>query len=107
MIGTRRLRARSAGRRNRACSPTRRSLINPHIKKVGYDPADEFRSGLQHRELPAGVRRAGRFPPLKTMADLIAMAPRQAGSVTVASAGTGNPTLISASRSSRPRPGWK
>ena len=34
-------------------------LINPHIKKVALRSADEFRSGLQHRELPAGVRRAG------------------------------------------------
>ena len=35
-------------------------LINPHIKKVSLRSADELRSGLQHGELPAGVRRCRR-----------------------------------------------
>ena len=36
-------------------------LINPHIKKVSYDPLTRFRSGLQHGGLPAGVRGAGQL----------------------------------------------
>jgi tripartite-type tricarboxylate transporter receptor subunit TctC len=68
-------------------------LINPHIKKVGYDPLTNFEPVCNIVNFPL-VFVVPADSPLKTMADLIAMARAKPGSVTVASAGTGNPTHI-------------
>ena len=68
-------------------------LINPHIKKVGYDPLTNFDPVCNIVNFPL-VFVVPADSPLKTMADLIAMARAKPGSVTVASAGTGNPTHI-------------
>ena len=68
-------------------------LINPHIKKVGYDPLTNFDPVCNIVNFPLVFVVAADLP-LKTMADLIAMAKAKPGSVTVASAGTGNPTHL-------------
>ena len=68
-------------------------LINPHIKKVGYDPLTNFDPVCNIVNFPL-VFVVPADSALKTMADLIAMARAKPGSVTVASAGTGNPTHI-------------
>ena len=68
-------------------------LINPHIKKVGYDPLTNFDPVCNIVNFPL-VFVVPADSPLKTMADMIAMAKAKPGSVTVASAGTGNPTHI-------------
>jgi tripartite-type tricarboxylate transporter receptor subunit TctC len=68
-------------------------LINPHIKKVGYDPLTNFDPVCNIVNFPL-VFVVAADSPLKTMADLIAMAKAKPGSVTVASAGTGNPTHL-------------
>ena len=68
-------------------------LINPHIKKVGYDPLTNFDPVCNIVNFPL-VFVVAADSPLKTMADLIAMAKAKLGSVTVASAGTGNPTHL-------------
>jgi tripartite-type tricarboxylate transporter receptor subunit TctC len=68
-------------------------LINPHIKKVGYDPLTSFDPVCNIVNFPL-VFVVPTDSPLKTMADMLAMARAKPGSVTVASAGTGNPTHI-------------
>ena len=68
-------------------------LINPHIKKVGYDPLTSFDPVCNIVNFPL-VFVVPTNSPLKTMADMLAMARAKPGSVTVASAGTGNPTHI-------------
>ena len=68
-------------------------LINPHIKKVAYDPLTNFDPVCNIVDFPL-VFVVPANSPLKTMADMIAMAKAKPGSVTVASAGTGNPTHI-------------
>jgi tripartite-type tricarboxylate transporter receptor subunit TctC len=68
-------------------------LINPHIKKVSYDPLTNFDPVCNIVNFPL-VFVVPVDSPLKTMADLLAMAKAKPGSVTVASAGTGNPTHI-------------
>lgn len=68
-------------------------LINPHIKKVSYDPLTNFEPVCNIVNFPL-VFVVPVNSPLKTMADLIAKAKAEPGSVTVASAGTGNPTHI-------------
>ena len=68
-------------------------LINPHIKKVGYDPLTSFDPVCNIVNFPL-VFVVPANSPLKTMADMLAMARAKPGSVTVASAGTGNPTHI-------------
>ena len=68
-------------------------LINPHIKKVGYDPLTNFDPVCNMVNFPL-VFVVPANSPLKSMADMIAMAKAKPGSVTVASAGTGNPTHI-------------
>ena len=68
-------------------------LINPHIKKVGYDPLTNFDPVCNIVNFPL-VFVVPTDSPLKSMADMIAMAKAKPGSVTVASAGTGNPTHI-------------
>ena len=68
-------------------------LINPHIKKVGYDPLTNFDPVCNIVNFPlVFVVPAG--SPLKSLAEMLAMARAKPGSVTVASAGTGNPTHI-------------
>jgi tripartite-type tricarboxylate transporter receptor subunit TctC len=68
-------------------------LINPHIKKVSYDPLTNFDPVCNMVNFPL-VFVVPKDSPLKSMADMIAMAKAKPGSVTVASAGTGNPTHI-------------
>ena len=68
-------------------------LINPHIKKVAYDPLTNFDPVCNMVDFPL-VFVVPADSPLKSMADMIAMAKAKPGSVTVASAGTGNPTHI-------------
>ena len=68
-------------------------LINPHIKKVGYDPLTSFDPVCNIVNFPL-VFVVPADSALKTMADMLAMARAKPGSVTVASAGTGNPTHI-------------
>ena len=68
-------------------------LINPHIKKVAYDPLTNFDPVCNMVDFPL-VFVVAANSPLKSMADMIAMAKAKPGSVTVASAGTGNPTHI-------------
>jgi tripartite-type tricarboxylate transporter receptor subunit TctC len=68
-------------------------LINPHIKKVGYDALTSFDPVCNIVNFPL-VFVVPTDSPLKTMADMLAMARAKPGSVTVASAGTGNPTHI-------------
>jgi tripartite-type tricarboxylate transporter receptor subunit TctC len=68
-------------------------LINPHIKKVSYDPLTGFDPVCNMVNFPL-VFVVPANSPLKSMADLIVMAKAKPGSVTVASAGTGNPTHI-------------
>ena len=68
-------------------------LINPHIKKVAYDPLTNFDPVCNIVDFPL-VFVVPANSPLKSMADMIAMAKAKPGSVTVASAGTGNPTHI-------------
>ena len=68
-------------------------LINPHIKKVSYDPLTNFDPVCNIVNFPL-VFVVPKDSPLMTMADLIAQAKAKPGSVTVASAGTGNPTHI-------------
>ena len=68
-------------------------LINPHIKKVTYDPLSNFDPVCNMVNFPL-VFVVPKDSPLKSMADMIAMAKDKPGSVTVASAGTGNPTHI-------------
>jgi tripartite-type tricarboxylate transporter receptor subunit TctC len=68
-------------------------LINPHIKKVTYDPLTNFDPVCNMVNFPL-VFVVPKDSPLKSMADMIAMAKEKPGSVTVASAGTGNPTHI-------------
>src|SRR5262249_37289583 len=68
-------------------------LINPHIKKVSYDPLTDFDPVCNMVNFPL-VFVVGTNSPLKSMADMIMMAKTKPGSVTVASAGTGNPTHI-------------
>ena len=68
-------------------------LINPHIKKVGYDPLTSFDPVCNIVNFPL-VFVVPTDSALKTMADMLAMAKAKPGSVTVASAGTGNPTHI-------------
>jgi tripartite-type tricarboxylate transporter receptor subunit TctC len=68
-------------------------LINPHIKKVNYNPLTGFEPVCNMVNFPL-VFVVPKDSPLKSMADLIAMAKAKPGSVTVASAGTGNPTHI-------------
>jgi tripartite-type tricarboxylate transporter receptor subunit TctC len=68
-------------------------LINPYIKKVAYDPLTDFDPVCNMVNFPL-VFVVPKDSPLKSMRDLIAMAKDKPGSVTVASAGTGNPTHI-------------
>jgi tripartite-type tricarboxylate transporter receptor subunit TctC len=68
-------------------------LINPHIKKVTYDPLTNFDPVCNMVNFPL-VFVVSKDSPLKSMKDMIAMAKDKPGSVTVASAGTGNPTHI-------------
>jgi tripartite-type tricarboxylate transporter receptor subunit TctC len=68
-------------------------LINPHIKKVGYDPLTSFDPVCNIVNFPL-VFVVPADSALKSMADMLAMARTKPGSVTVASAGTGNPTHI-------------
>lgn len=68
-------------------------LINPHIKKVSYDPLTNFDPVCNIVNFPL-VFVVPANSPLKTMKDLLAQAKEKPGSVTVASAGTGNPTHI-------------
>jgi len=68
-------------------------LINPHIKKVSYDPLTNFDPVCNIVNFPL-VFVVPADSPLKTLADMLAMARAKPGSVTVASAGTGNPTHI-------------
>ena len=68
-------------------------LINPHIKKVAYDPLTNFDPVCNMVNFPL-VFVVPANSPLKSMADMIAMAKAKPGSVTVGSAGTGNPTHI-------------
>src|SRR6476620_6839 len=68
-------------------------LINPHIKKVTYDPLSNFDPVCNMVNFPL-VFVVPKDSPLKSMKDMIAMAKDKPGSVTVASAGTGNPTHI-------------
>ncbi|MSP47566.1 MAG: tripartite tricarboxylate transporter substrate binding protein [Xanthobacteraceae bacterium] len=68
-------------------------LINPHIKKVTYDPLVSFDPVCNMVNFPL-VFVVPANSPLKSMADMIAMAKAKPGTVTVASAGTGNPTHI-------------
>ena len=68
-------------------------LINPHIKKVSYDPLTSFDPVCNIVDFPL-VFVVPKDSPLKTIADMLAMAKAKPGSVTVASAGTGNPTHI-------------
>jgi tripartite-type tricarboxylate transporter receptor subunit TctC len=68
-------------------------LINPHIKKVTYDPLTNFDPVCNMVNFPL-VFVVPKDSPLKSMADMLAMAKEKPGSVTVASAGTGNPTHI-------------
>jgi tripartite-type tricarboxylate transporter receptor subunit TctC len=68
-------------------------LINPHIKKVTYDPLTNFDPVCNMVNFPL-VFVVPKDSPLKSMKDMIDMAKAKPGSVTVASAGTGNPTHI-------------
>ena len=68
-------------------------LINPHIKKVSYDPLTSFEPVCNMVDFPL-VFVVPKDSPVKSMADMLAMAKAKPGSVTVASAGTGNPTHI-------------
>ena len=68
-------------------------LINPHIKKVTYDPLTNFDPVCNMVNFPL-VFVVPKDSPLKSMADMTALAKDKPGSVTVASAGTGNPTHI-------------
>jgi len=68
-------------------------LINPHIKKVTYDPLTDFDPVCNMVNFPL-VFVVPANSPLKSMANMLAMAKAKPGSVTVASAGTGNPTHI-------------
>jgi tripartite-type tricarboxylate transporter receptor subunit TctC len=68
-------------------------LINPHIKKTTYDPLINFEPVCNMVNFPL-VFVVPANSPLKSMADMIAMAKAKPGSVTVGSAGTGNPTHI-------------
>ena len=68
-------------------------LINPHIKNVGYNPLTSFDPVCNIVNFPL-VFVVPANSPLKSMADMIAMAKAKPGTVTVASAGTGNPTHI-------------
>jgi tripartite-type tricarboxylate transporter receptor subunit TctC len=68
-------------------------LINPHIKKVTYDPLADFEPVCNMVNFPL-VFVVGKDSPVKSMKDMLAMAKAKPGSVTVASAGTGNPTHI-------------
>ena len=68
-------------------------LINPHIKKVTYDPLTGFDPVCNIVDFPL-VFVVPKDSALKTIADMLAMAKAKPGSVTVASAGTGNPTHI-------------
>jgi tripartite-type tricarboxylate transporter receptor subunit TctC len=68
-------------------------LINPHIKKVTYDPLTNFDPVCNMVNFPL-VFVVPKDSALKSMKDMIAMAKEKPGSVTVASAGTGNPTHI-------------
>jgi tripartite-type tricarboxylate transporter receptor subunit TctC len=68
-------------------------LINPHIKKVSYDPLTSFEPVCNMVDFPL-VFVVDAKSPLKSMADMLAMAKAKPGSVTVGSAGTGNPTHI-------------
>ena len=68
-------------------------LINPHIKKVSYDPLTSFDPVCNMVDFPL-VFVVAANSPVKSMADMLAMAKAKPGSVTVASAGTGNPTHI-------------
>jgi tripartite-type tricarboxylate transporter receptor subunit TctC len=68
-------------------------LINPHIKKVSYDPLTSFDPVCNIVDFPL-VFVVAKDSPLKTMGDMLAQAKAKPGSVTVASAGTGNPTHI-------------
>ncbi len=58
-------------------------LINPHIKKVGYDPLTSFDPVCNIVNFPL-VFVVPANSPLKTMADMLAMARAKPGSVTVA-----------------------
>src|SRR4029079_1085828 len=68
-------------------------LINPHIKKVAYDPLTNFDPVCNMVDFPL-VFVVPANSPLTCIADRSAMAKAKPGSVTVASAGTGNPTHI-------------
>jgi tripartite-type tricarboxylate transporter receptor subunit TctC len=68
-------------------------LINPHIKKVTYDPLTGFDPVCNIVDFPL-VFVVPKDSALKTIADMLAMAKAKPGSVTVASANTGNPTHI-------------
>jgi len=68
-------------------------LINPHIKKVSYDPLTDFAPVCNMVNFPL-VFVVPKDSAVKSMADMLAMAKAKPGSVTVASAGTGNPTHI-------------
>jgi tripartite-type tricarboxylate transporter receptor subunit TctC len=68
-------------------------LINPHLKKGSYDPLTNFEPVCNMVNFPL-VFVVPANSPLKTMTDLLAQAKEKPGSVTVASAGTGNPTHI-------------
>jgi tripartite-type tricarboxylate transporter receptor subunit TctC len=68
-------------------------LINPHIKKVSYDPLMNFDPVCNMVDFPL-VFVVPANSPVKSMADMLAMAKQKPGSVTVGSAGTGNPTHI-------------
>jgi len=68
-------------------------LINPHIKKVSYEPLTSFEPVCNMVDFPL-VFVVAANSPLRSMADMLAMAKATPGSVTVASAGTGNPTHI-------------
>jgi tripartite-type tricarboxylate transporter receptor subunit TctC len=68
-------------------------LINPHIKKVSYDPLTNFEPVCNMVDFPL-VFVVPKDSQIKSMKDMIAMAKEKPGSVTVGSAGTGNPTHI-------------
>jgi tripartite-type tricarboxylate transporter receptor subunit TctC len=68
-------------------------LINPHLKKGSYDPLTSFDPVCNMVNFSL-VFVVPANSPLKSMADMFAMAKDKPGSVTVGSAGTGNPTHI-------------
>ena len=68
-------------------------LINPHLKKGAYDPLTDFDPVCNMVNFPL-VFVVPANSPVKSMADMLAMAKQKPGSVTVGSAGTGNPTHI-------------